>query len=383
MSTALVNACDAGREGELIFRYIARYAKAPTAGAASVAAVDDPGRHPRRVPGACAPTQEMQPLGRCRGMPFGVRLAGRHQRHPGDDGLQFQERRIPQDHGRPGANADAGHPGGTRRKDPQVRPARLLGSAWRPSTAAAGQLSSGRWFDESFGEADDEDPTKPTRRAHLGRRQALETIRGKLPGQAGRGHRGEQTQQLRFPRCCTTSPRCSARPTAASDSRAKNTLGLAQALYEKHKVLTYPRTDSRALPEDYLGTARSKCSIRCTIRPATATFAEQILRRGLGASEQAHLQQRQDQRSLRHHPHRRRAQGAVRAGAEAVRPGHQALPRRVLSRRRNSWSTTRITRVEGEAFQQRGQGAGEDRLARGVRRARSDYDDEARQSSRR
>jgi DNA topoisomerase III len=35
---------------------------------------------------------------------------------------------------------------------------------------------------------------------------------------------------------------------------AKNTLGLAQALYEKHKVLTYPRTDSRHLPEDYLDT---------------------------------------------------------------------------------------------------------------------------------
>ena len=27
---------------------------------------------------------------------------------------------------------------------------------------------------------------------------------------------------------------------------AKTTLSLAQALYEKHKVLTYPRTDSRA-----------------------------------------------------------------------------------------------------------------------------------------
>ena len=38
---------------------------------------------------------------------------------------------------------------------------------------------------------------------------------------------------------------------------AKNTLGLAQALYEKHKVLTYPRTDSRALPEDYLGTVQA------------------------------------------------------------------------------------------------------------------------------
>lgn len=38
---------------------------------------------------------------------------------------------------------------------------------------------------------------------------------------------------------------------------ATRTLQIAQALYERHKVLTYPRTDSRALPEDYLGTARS------------------------------------------------------------------------------------------------------------------------------
>lgn len=37
---------------------------------------------------------------------------------------------------------------------------------------------------------------------------------------------------------------------------AKNTLGLAQALYERHKVLTYPRTDSRHLPEDYLKTVK-------------------------------------------------------------------------------------------------------------------------------
>ena len=37
---------------------------------------------------------------------------------------------------------------------------------------------------------------------------------------------------------------------------AKTTLGLAQALYEKHKVLTYPRTDSRYLPEDYLNVAK-------------------------------------------------------------------------------------------------------------------------------
>lgn len=37
---------------------------------------------------------------------------------------------------------------------------------------------------------------------------------------------------------------------------AKRTLQIAQSLYEKHKMLTYPRTDSRALPEDYVPVAK-------------------------------------------------------------------------------------------------------------------------------
>ena len=37
---------------------------------------------------------------------------------------------------------------------------------------------------------------------------------------------------------------------------AKTTLALAQSLYERHKALTYPRTDARALPEDYVPVAR-------------------------------------------------------------------------------------------------------------------------------
>ena len=37
---------------------------------------------------------------------------------------------------------------------------------------------------------------------------------------------------------------------------ARTTLSIAQALYERHKVLTYPRTDSKALPEDYVSVAR-------------------------------------------------------------------------------------------------------------------------------
>ena len=42
---------------------------------------------------------------------------------------------------------------------------------------------------------------------------------------------------------------------------AKNTLGLAQALYEKHKVLTYPRTDSRHLPEDYIDSVKETLEV--------------------------------------------------------------------------------------------------------------------------
>lgn len=43
---------------------------------------------------------------------------------------------------------------------------------------------------------------------------------------------------------------------------AKNTLAIAQALYERHKVLTYPRTDSRNLPEDYLSNVKKTVKIQ-------------------------------------------------------------------------------------------------------------------------
>ncbi|WP_411904663.1 DNA topoisomerase, partial [Salmonella enterica] len=58
---------------------------------------------------------------------------------------------------------------------------------------------------------------------------------------------------------------------------AKNTLGLAQALYEKHKVLTYPRTDSRALPEDYRGTVKQTLDMLGESSPNYLTHAKKIL----------------------------------------------------------------------------------------------------------
>ncbi len=48
---------------------------------------------------------------------------------------------------------------------------------------------------------------------------------------------------------------------------ARRTLQIAQALYERHKMITYPRTDSRALPEDYIPTCRE------TLRNLTGSLA--------------------------------------------------------------------------------------------------------------
>lgn len=55
---------------------------------------------------------------------------------------------------------------------------------------------------------------------------------------------------------------------------AKTTLSIAQALYERHKATTYPRTDSRCLPEDYVGPVKATLG---KITGSLATFAQTAL----------------------------------------------------------------------------------------------------------
>jgi DNA topoisomerase-3 len=55
---------------------------------------------------------------------------------------------------------------------------------------------------------------------------------------------------------------------------AKRTLDAAQRLYEQHKLLTYPRTDSRYLPADYADTVRATLDALATHAPATATMGD-------------------------------------------------------------------------------------------------------------
>ena len=55
---------------------------------------------------------------------------------------------------------------------------------------------------------------------------------------------------------------------------AADTLAITQSLYEKHKVVTYPRTDSNALPSDYLDTASQTIENLSTVIPSASTVLE-------------------------------------------------------------------------------------------------------------
>ncbi|MFZ6723670.1 DNA topoisomerase III [Undibacterium sp. Ji49W] len=116
---------------------------------------------------------------------------------------------------------------------------------------AAG-IYEGRWQDHQF-KKDEHDPEKRAER--LWSKAAAESIVA-----ACRNRQGSVTEeskpatQIAPPLFDLTSLQREA--NARFGFSAKNTLGLAQALYEKHKVLTYPRTDSRHLPEDYLPTVK-------------------------------------------------------------------------------------------------------------------------------
>jgi DNA topoisomerase-3 len=109
----------------------------------------------------------------------------------------------------------------------------------------------GKWFDEKFKKSDDD---------HARAERLWEVSRAEALRQKCLGKHGEVSEE--------SKPKTEACPLLydltslqrEANGRfgfsARNTLALAQALYERHKVLTYPRTDSRYLPEDMLGAAR-------------------------------------------------------------------------------------------------------------------------------
>ncbi len=133
---------------------------------------------------ACAPTSQDAAARRRRGVPFRVRLAGGHQRHARDDRVQFQGRRLLQDHRRPGADADARDPGRAREAHQGVRRARLLGSASATFAAAtaASTPAAGSTKNSTQAANDEDAEAKPERLWDEARAEAL---RRKCEGKPG------------------------------------------------------------------------------------------------------------------------------------------------------------------------------------------------------
>ncbi len=247
--TGLINACDAGREGELIFRLIAQYAKAKQPVQRLWLQSMTPGAI-RDAFGHLRDDKDMLPLAdaaRCRSEAdwligingtramtafnskeggFYLTTVGRVQTPTLSIVVEREEKIkkfVPRDY-------------------------------WevRAEFVCAAGIYEGRWLDQKF-KKDETDPEKRAER--LWSKAAAESIVA-----ACRNKMGTVTEE--------SKPTTSMSPglfdltslqreaNARFGFSAKNTLGLAQALYEKHKVLTYPRTDSRHLPEDYMNTVK-------------------------------------------------------------------------------------------------------------------------------
>jgi DNA topoisomerase-3 len=118
--------------------------------------------------------------------------------------------------------------------------------------AAAGEYK-GRWIDEAFRK---DDGNEHARAERLWDQTRAEAISAKCLGKPGTAEEeAKPSSQLSPLLFDLTSLQREA--NGRFGFSARTTLQIAQALYERHKVLTYPRTDSRALPEDYLGTVTS------------------------------------------------------------------------------------------------------------------------------
>ncbi len=280
----IINACDAGREGELIFRYIIQYAgtKKP------IKRLWLQSMTPEAIRDAFARLRsdaEMQPLAsaaRSRNeadwlvginatRAFTLRLSGGRGSSVTSLGrVQTPTLTIIVDR---------------ENKIKEFKPRELheIIGTFRP--AVAGGEYAGRWFDEEFEKEESEiERTKrllarlqlnlpnaeqrldsengslwDEHRAapRLWHHEIAEAIDRKCSGKQGIVELEEKKPTTQVAPQLYDLTALQREANSRLGFSAKRTLQIAQALYERHKAITYPRTDSRALPEDYLPTVRS------------------------------------------------------------------------------------------------------------------------------
>jgi DNA topoisomerase III len=141
----------------------------------------------------------------------------------------------------------------------------------KASFAASNGQYDGRWFDPKF-KKDENDPELKAER--LWDKTTAEQIAAECLGQPARAvDESKPSNQMAPALFDLTSLQREA--NGRFGFSAKTTLSIAQALYERHKVLTYPRTDSRALPEDYVETVKQTL-VELEDTPDYGQFARKI-----------------------------------------------------------------------------------------------------------
>ncbi len=245
----VINACDAGREGELIFRYIEQYAgqhktvKRLWLQSMTQAAI-------REAFSQLRPDETMKPL------EAAARSRAEADWLVGINGTRAMTAFNSKDGGffkTPVGRVQTPTLAIVARREELIRKF-VPRDYWevRATFVAAAGLYEGRWFDPAFSR----DETDPERRdSRLWSEAAAKSVVA-----ACRDQPGEVTEESKP--STQLSPALYDLTSLQRDANgrfgfsAKTTLALAQSLYERHKALTYPRTDSRHLPQDYLATVR-------------------------------------------------------------------------------------------------------------------------------
>ncbi|AIY43829.1 DNA topoisomerase III [Collimonas arenae] len=270
--TSLINACDAGREGELIFRLIAQHTKAKQPikrlwlQSMTPGAIRDGFAHLRD-------DADMLPLAdaaRCRSEADwliginGTRAMTAFNSKEGGFYLTTVGRVQT-----PTLSIVVDREEKIKKFVPR--------DFWevRADFVCAAGIYEGRWLDTAH-KKDETDPEKRAER--LWSKAAAESIVAACRGKLG-SVREESKPTTSMAPALFDLTSLQREANSRFGFSAKNTLGLAQALYEKHKVLTYPRTDSRHLPEDYLNTVKQTLET-VSENNNYQQFAAQILNKG-------------------------------------------------------------------------------------------------------
>ena len=258
--TDIVNACDAGREGELIFRLIVQYAGIGNPDAKGRKGGDKPIRRlwlQSMTPQAIRDGfEQLRSDAQMQGLADAARSRSEADWLVGINGTRAMTAFNSRDGGfflTTVGRVQTPTLSIVVEREEKIRRhvARAYWEVKAQFVAAAGSYE-GKWFDPRWKKNPDDAEARADRLWTAAEAEAIAAaVRGGSAAVTDEAKPSTQASPLLYD--LTTLQR---EANGRFGFSAKTTLGLAQALYEKHKVLTYPRTDSRALPEDYLATVR-------------------------------------------------------------------------------------------------------------------------------